>query len=78
MQAKLPVLACTDSNTDIGKVITDNGFGWWCESDDAEQFFQIVKQVLASDCSIIGSNSWKKLNQLYSVNDSYETILKAL
>ena len=78
MQAKLPVLACTDSNTDIGKVITDNGFGWWCESDDAEQFLQIVKQVLASDCSIIGSNSWKKLNELYSVNDSYETILKAL
>ena len=82
MQAKLPVLACTDPNTDIGntigEVIVDGGFGWWCESDDAEQFFQIVKQVLASDCSIIGSNSWKKLNQLYSVNDSYETILKAL
>lgn len=41
MQAKLPVLAVTDSNTDIGKVIVDGGFGWWCESNDEESFYQI-------------------------------------
>ena len=32
MQVKLPVLAVTDPNTDVGKVIVDGEFGWWCES----------------------------------------------
>lgn len=46
MQAKLPVLAATDPNTDIGKVIMDGGFGWWCESDDADKFVSTVKELL--------------------------------
>lgn len=49
MQAKLPVLAVTDPNTDIGKVIVGGGFGWWCESDDADKFFSTVKELLKSD-----------------------------
>lgn len=49
MQAKLPVLACTDPNTDIGEVIVDGGFGWWCESDDADKFVNTVNELLKSD-----------------------------
>jgi len=49
MQAKLPVLACTDPNSDIGKVIVDGGFGWWCESNDAEKFTSTIKDLLKSD-----------------------------
>ena len=48
-QAKLPVLACTDPNTDIGKVITEGDFGWWCESDDADKFVSTVKELLKKD-----------------------------
>lgn len=46
MQAKLPVLACTDPNTDIGKTVVDGGFGWWCESDDAERFKNIIIKAM--------------------------------
>lgn len=28
------LLCRTDSNTDIGMVIVDEGFGWWLESND--------------------------------------------
>lgn len=45
MQAGLPVLAATDPNTDVGKVIVEGGFGWWCESNDAEKFNEIVCEV---------------------------------
>ncbi len=38
MQAELPVLACTDSSIDVGKVMVDNGFGWWCESKMSQKF----------------------------------------
>ena len=78
MQAKLPVLACTDPNTDIGDIITGEGFGWWCESNDTERFLRCVETALFSDCAVLGSKAWEKLNQLYSVEDSYETITQGL
>ncbi|HBL49868.1 MAG TPA: hypothetical protein DDZ65_06455, partial [Firmicutes bacterium] len=34
MQASMPVLAATDVNTDVGKVIKEGCFGFWCESGD--------------------------------------------
>lgn len=34
----MPVLAATDINTDIGEVIEEGQFGYWCESNDVEQF----------------------------------------
>lgn len=46
MQAKIPVLAVTDPNTDIGKVITQGGFGWWCESNDSNIFVDKVNAIL--------------------------------
>lgn len=49
MQAKLSVLSVTDPNTDIGKVISDGGFGWWCESNDSDSFVCKVKSALKMD-----------------------------
>lgn len=48
MQAGLPVLACTDKNTDIGKVIVDGGFGWWCESNDSTGFSAMLVKILGT------------------------------
>ena len=45
MQAGLPVLDSTDSNTDVGKMITDGGFGWWCENDNVSTFADIVTNI---------------------------------
>lgn len=66
MQAKLPVLACTDPNTDIGKVITDGGFGWWCDSDNIEAFINCVERALESNIKKLGSNSKDYLLKNYS------------
>ena len=46
MQAKLPVLDCTDRNTDIGKVTTNGGFGWWCESNNNDKFTYEVEKIM--------------------------------
>lgn len=45
MQAGLPVISATDTNTDIGMVIVENGFGWWCESNDSSRFAELVATV---------------------------------
>ena len=75
MQAGLPVLACTDPNTDVGKVICDGGFGWWCESNNVSKFSCIVSEVLALDnLDELSDNSVKYLNANYSVETEYKII----
>ncbi len=78
MQAKLPVLACTDSNTDIGKVIVDGGFGWWCESNDINGFYAFVKKIVdinRLDYVEMQNNEYDYLKNNYSVEKSYKIIM---
>lgn len=65
MQAGLPVLACTDTNTDIGKVIVEGGFGWWCESNDSEIFCEKVKMICNKDISDMSKNAFEILEKHY-------------
>lgn len=78
MQAKLPVLAVTDPNTDIGKVIVDGGFGWWCESDDASQFAKVVERIADYDRCGMGTKGFDYLIEHYSVESSYQTIIRRM
>ena len=77
MQAKIPVLACTDPNTDIGKVITEGGFGWWCESNSIKEFTKIVDCICSAEADLkaLGDNAYRVLNEKYSVSESYNTIV---
>ena len=75
MQAKLPVLACTDSSTDIGKVIEGGDFGWWCESNDSESFYRTVFRAINSDLYKMGVNAYDYLLNNYTSKKSYERII---
>ena len=76
MQAKLPVLAVTDPNTDIGKMIVDGGFGWWCESDSIIKFLEIIKTIDSSDYSDMKRKEYEFLQSNFSVNRTLQTIIK--
>ena len=76
MQAGLPVLACTDSNTDIGKVIEEGGFGWWCESNDICAFDKILKKISKENLNVPGTKGFHFLKDNYASNVSYETIIE--
>lgn len=84
MQAKLPVFAVTDKNTDIGKVIVEGGFGWWCESKNSEDFKSMVKVIVRvlSEPEMRGKveemkhREWEYLNKHYSVENIYEIIMR--
>jgi glycosyltransferase involved in cell wall biosynthesis len=75
MQAKLPVLACTDPNTDIGKVIVDGGFGWWVESNDSIRFYETVQKIIKSDCTLLGQKAFSELCNRFTVKSEYNTIM---
>ena len=81
MQAKIPVLAVTDSNTDIGKVITSGGFGWWCRSDDINSFnmcIDLIKSFTKNEIEMYGINAYSFLKKEYDVKDTYKTIIEDL
>lgn len=78
MEAGLPVLACTDPNTDIGKVIVQGEFGWWCESDSVIGFAEAVNQASYSDLKRLGNNAFEYLERHYSVSECYKIILKSI
>ncbi len=75
MQAKLPVLAITDSNTDIGRIIVDGGFGWWCESNSTTSVKKAVEHILIEPLEPMKNNSINYLKKVYSVEKSANTIM---
>lgn len=78
MQAKLPVLCVTDQNTDVGRIAAENGFGWWCKSNDIEEFNACVDRVLSTNLLKMGDNARKYLESNYDVRQVYAIILKFL
>ena len=78
MQAGLPVIAATDPNTDIGKVITEGGFGWWCESNNADEFVRIINDAMKASLGIMRIHSKKYLQKFYTSNNGYNIIYECL
>lgn len=76
MQAKLPVLVCTDPNTDIGSVVVKGGFGWRCASNDVKEFDESIRRVLNCDFKQMKKNAYQYLVEHYSSNKSYRIIMK--
>lgn len=75
MQAGIPVLACTDPNTDVSVDIEAGEFGWRCDSGDVSDFVGTVKKVENSDLKQMGINARKYLSDNFTVEKSYEIIV---
>lgn len=77
MQASMPVLAATDINTDVGRVIEEGKFGFWCESSDVNEFNKMVKQLCNAELrERMGINARRYLENHYTSRHSYEIIMK--
>ena len=74
MKVKLPVLAVTDSNTDIGEIIENGRFGCWCESNNTDSFVEIVREMCAKP--IDGEKSLDYLKKHYDIDEAYKQIAK--
>lgn len=76
LQAGIPVLACTDPNSDVGTVITEGGFGWWAESNDPTAFSKAVLAALHADRKTMGQQGNAYLRANYTVEQCCKTILR--
>ena len=75
MQKTMPVIACTDPVSDVGKVIEEGQFGLWCESDDPEKFVQAVERLCTQDFSVLGQNAAAYLKAHYNTQIVADIIL---
>lgn len=78
MQASLPVLACTDPNTDVGQDIANGGFGWRCESNDPAKFAALVQEICMSDLREKGKIANEYLYEHFTVSEGYKIITNNL
>jgi len=77
MEYAMPVIAVTDKNTDIGDVIVNGEFGFWCESGDIDSFNNITKEICGHDIiGQMGTKSRKYLEDNYTAKESYKIIIK--
>lgn len=78
MNFGIPVLACTDRNTDVGNIILDNNLGWWCESNNPVQFKNIVSEIIKHDYSIKKKNIYDFYLRTYSSKIVYKELIRFL
>lgn len=77
IQASMPVLAATDVNTDVGVIIQEEGFGYWCESKHVEKFNELVNKLCDTELRAeLGVNARKYLEKYCTARRSYEIIMK--
>ncbi len=78
MQARLPVLCCTDANTDVGETAEKGEFGWRCIAGDAAGFVACVERALESDLKRAGDHAYEYLLAHYTAEAAYQTIVKGI
>ena len=78
MQSRMPVLACTDPNTDINVAIREGDFGWWCESNSVADFTANVEAAIVADRNAMGDRGYDYLVEHYTSAHSYEVVMKHL
>ena len=76
LENKMPVLCATDVNTDIGRIAEENGYGYWCESVNPEDFTALVDKMLVSDRNTMGERGYEFLKENYLVEHTYNAIMK--
>lgn len=78
LENKMPIIAATDTNTDIGSIAEANGYGVWCESTNVEAFNNCIDKIITDKNGMVemGENGYQFLINNYLVDNSYYTIMK--
>lgn len=73
LEMKMPVIAATDSNSDIGKIIQDANCGIWVKTGDTLKIKEAII-TCSLNCKTMGEKAKNLLLNSYTVNVSYQLI----
>lgn len=76
LEFKMPIIAATDVNTDIGTIAEKNGYGYRCESIKTEDFTTCINKFILAPESVneMGEKGYQFLLDNYLVKYTYEKI----
>ncbi len=78
LMGKKPILACTDSNCDTGRLAEENGYGMWAPSSDVKAFTDVLNKMLKSDLKAMGKKGFQFYLDNYTVQHTYDAIIRHL
>lgn len=78
LEMKMPVIAATDPNSDIGDIIEQGNCGFKVLSGDMQQMDFAIHRLLNDDIALLGDNAEKLLLKEYTVDRSYRLIIEKL
>lgn len=78
MEASMPVLAATDTTTDLKDVLEDAGCGLWAKNGDIDTFLAHIDFLAThpEERMAMGRRARKYLEDYYTVDKSYEIIMR--
>ena len=76
LEMKMPVIAATDSNTDIGNIIEENNCGYKVLSGDTKNMQIAIDKIISEEENYnkMKENAWDLLQKEYKVERSYKLI----
>ena len=80
MENSLPILSATDKSTDIKDVLYEGESGFWCESNDVDEFIKQA-QILSKDSKLreqMGLSGRDYLEQNYDISKVVDVLLEHL
>lgn len=82
MNYGLPVIAATDMNTDVGRIIMEESFGWWVESKNPQEFRNLISSIFESnqieeELQEKSRNARNCLKHNYVTDVAYNAIVRA-
>jgi glycosyltransferase involved in cell wall biosynthesis len=81
MENYMPVLSATDIHTDIGKIASENGFGFWCESGDLDTMNRLILDFVKMDEITflkMGKTGNQYLKDNYLIDRTYDAIVEKI
>ncbi len=80
LEMKMPIIAATDANTDIGSEIEKNKCGYAVLSGDILNMQKAINKICSNkkDYNKMCENAWKYLQNEFKVDNSYQLIINRL
>lgn len=76
LMEKKPIIAATDPNCDTGSLAEQNGYGFWCPSNDVNAFTGCVDKILKANLQKMGECGYQYYIDNYTVDHTYNAIMK--
>lgn len=78
LEMKMPIIAATDPNTDVGDILENANCGKKVMAGNINSMLNAIDEILQEDLVVLGENSLKLLHKSYLVQNSYDIIMNRL